>query len=60
MTVKELIEELKQFDEELLVVCQGEEFDEPYPHIVQYEFDTNYWSGSDLLPLKKNAGFVVI
>lgn len=41
MTVKELIEALKQFDENMLVVTNDNEYgrDEPYPREVELDWD---------------------
>jgi hypothetical protein len=61
MTVKELIEELKKLDENLVVVCENpEDTDEPSPHIRIFEFDSNYYTGTAFITLPKNVPYVVL
>lgn len=58
MTIKELIEELKTFDENLVVVCYGEETSAPSPYVRRFEFDTTYWENMKLFTIPKNTQFV--
>lgn len=59
MTVKKLIEELKQFDENLLVVISGiEDTYEPSPREQIFHFDSGYYTGSEFKKLPANEKFV--
>lgn len=60
MIIKELIEELKQFDENLVIVYQGDDYEEPSPSIRNNSYDTNYWNGEDFIKLPKGQDFIVL
>jgi hypothetical protein len=59
MTVRELIEQLKQFPEHLVVVYHTQEDTvEPVPVVKIYEFDSSYWTPNGFVTLPKDVEFV--
>lgn len=61
MTVKELIEELKKFPEDLVVVYSTQEDTYgPSPMIERFSFDSSYYTGIEFVKLPANVPFVVL
>lgn len=61
MTIKELIEILSNFDEELVIVTTGEEYNEPYPYVERYSFDCSYYSNQyEFITIPKNKEFMIL
>jgi len=59
MTVKELIEWLKKFPEDMTVVCNTtEEHREPYVMPTKFNFDSSYWDGREFITLPKDIEFL--
>lgn len=59
MTVKELIEELKQFDENLIVVYTTTEYIlEPAPSEQSFYQDSDYFTGKEFIIIPKNTKFI--
>jgi hypothetical protein len=62
MTVKELIEKLKEFPEDTIVLLHtGGHDDElyvPEPALRQYDFTTTFWDGFEIFGLSKNTLFL--
>ena len=59
MTVKELIEELQHFNQNLTVtIFTQEEIYEPSPWVERYTFDTSYYTGNGFVTLPKDVDFV--
>mgnify|MGYP001589203488 CR=1 FL=1 len=62
MTVKELIENLKRFDQDLVIICNWcEESSVPFPRIEKHDFNYSYWDEhSHLKSIPKNTEFIVL
>ena len=59
MTVRELIEELKKFPEEMTVVTNTtEEHQEPALVTVKFNFNSSYWDGREFITLPKDKEFL--
>lgn len=59
MVVKELIEILKGFDENLIVTYTTQE-DRcgVYPRVIKHNFDTTYWDDGDFHRIPANTEFI--
>lgn len=61
MTVAELIEQLKRFDGNLIVLCPGSEEDtEPNPRMENHKLDYMYYDGHNFHTIKSNTPFVLL
>lgn len=61
MTIKELVKLLKDFDQDLVVICQGSEEDsEPSPMFRILPFDVSYWQGTNLITVPKDVPHIVL
>ena len=61
MIIKELIEQLKKFDENLTVIyTTTEDSYAPSPSEQEYDFNTTYYTGREFVTIPKNTKFVQI
>lgn len=61
MTVKELIEQLQQFNPDLTVIYQTTEDNyEPTPHLRKFNFRTSYYTGNEFITIEKNQEYVML
>lgn len=60
MTVKELIEELKKYPENMIIITQNEENYEPCCQERTLSFSTDYWSKFDLKSIPANEKHLIL